>query len=212
MPTWTTPRTWVDHEFVSAALLNAHVRDNLSYLYELGVYKAMNGSLAAPAATLAITGWQTADTAYSTLQIIAAYVRSDLAATYADNLLVRFNADATAANYSTAYLGGAGDATSSGDLVGSVTGISLVSCLAAVTADANCFGYAIITILQPASTTLWKTISFMGGIVNTTANEYSVMQGNGVWKSTAAITSITLLPNGGANLLAGLVWNMYGHL
>ena len=30
---WTTPRTWVTGEVVSAGQLNTHVRDNLSYLY-----------------------------------------------------------------------------------------------------------------------------------------------------------------------------------
>lgn len=30
--TWTTPRTWATGEVVTAALLNAHLRDNLDYL------------------------------------------------------------------------------------------------------------------------------------------------------------------------------------
>ena len=29
---WTTPRTWSDNELVTAALINAHVRDNEDYL------------------------------------------------------------------------------------------------------------------------------------------------------------------------------------
>jgi len=29
---WTAPRTWVTSEIVTAALMNTHVRDNLSYL------------------------------------------------------------------------------------------------------------------------------------------------------------------------------------
>ncbi len=29
---WTTPRTWVDQELVTAGLLNTHLRDNLNYL------------------------------------------------------------------------------------------------------------------------------------------------------------------------------------
>jgi hypothetical protein len=31
---WTTPRTWVDDEVVTAALLNTHIRDNVSFLAE----------------------------------------------------------------------------------------------------------------------------------------------------------------------------------
>lgn len=30
---WTTPRTWVAKEKITAALLNTHLRDNLDYLY-----------------------------------------------------------------------------------------------------------------------------------------------------------------------------------
>lgn len=30
---WTAPRTWTTAELVTAALLNAHLRDNLLYLY-----------------------------------------------------------------------------------------------------------------------------------------------------------------------------------
>lgn len=37
---WTTPRTWVSGELVTAALLNTHVRDNLSYLKDV---PALNG-------------------------------------------------------------------------------------------------------------------------------------------------------------------------
>jgi len=30
---WTTPRTWVAGELVTASMLNTHLRDNLNYLY-----------------------------------------------------------------------------------------------------------------------------------------------------------------------------------
>jgi len=33
---WTTPRTWADAETVNASIMNAHVRDNLDYLYDPG--------------------------------------------------------------------------------------------------------------------------------------------------------------------------------
>ncbi len=43
MPTWTTPRTWVTAETVTAAQLNNHVRDNLDFLHSkdrVHVYRA----------------------------------------------------------------------------------------------------------------------------------------------------------------------------
>jgi hypothetical protein len=46
---WTTPRTWVDGENVTAAIMNAHIRDNLSdldtRLSALGGGDALNGLL-----------------------------------------------------------------------------------------------------------------------------------------------------------------------
>lgn len=30
---WTSPRTWVTNELVTAPLMNAHIRDNMDYLY-----------------------------------------------------------------------------------------------------------------------------------------------------------------------------------
>lgn len=33
---WTTPRAWIPGELVDAALLNAHLRDNLDFLYAGG--------------------------------------------------------------------------------------------------------------------------------------------------------------------------------
>lgn len=41
---WTAPRTWVAGEVVTAALLNTHVRDNLSYLKDLAVATPTLGS------------------------------------------------------------------------------------------------------------------------------------------------------------------------
>lgn len=43
MASWTSPRTYTTGEVVTAAMLNTHVRDNLTYLYdELGVLSAPN--------------------------------------------------------------------------------------------------------------------------------------------------------------------------
>lgn len=36
---WTTPRTWLTGEVVSAGNLNAHIRDNLNYLYNIPRFK-----------------------------------------------------------------------------------------------------------------------------------------------------------------------------
>jgi hypothetical protein len=46
---WTTPRTWVTAETVTASILNSHVRDNLDFLYNkdrVRVYRSADKSIA----------------------------------------------------------------------------------------------------------------------------------------------------------------------
>ena len=35
---WTTPRTWANSETVNDTIMNAHVRDNLNFLYRPGAW------------------------------------------------------------------------------------------------------------------------------------------------------------------------------
>jgi hypothetical protein len=44
---WTTPRTWVTSEVVTATIMNTHVRDNLEWLAGFGIGGTDFGSLAA---------------------------------------------------------------------------------------------------------------------------------------------------------------------
>lgn len=39
---WTTPRTWVLGEIITAAIMNTHVRDNLNYMYNKPRVKTSN--------------------------------------------------------------------------------------------------------------------------------------------------------------------------
>jgi hypothetical protein len=49
---WTTPRTWSTGETVTAAIMNAHVRDNLNFLYGAPACRAYHN--AAQATTTAV--------------------------------------------------------------------------------------------------------------------------------------------------------------
>jgi len=46
MPGFTTPRTWTDAEFVTAAIMNPHIRDNLNFIRPLPARKAADQSIA----------------------------------------------------------------------------------------------------------------------------------------------------------------------
>lgn len=57
---WTTPRTWAIGEVVTASIMNAHVRDNLDYLYS-AVGGLAPGVVVPYAGTSAPSGWLLAD-------------------------------------------------------------------------------------------------------------------------------------------------------
>lgn len=206
---WTTPRTWIVGEKATHTLFNEQIKANLDYLAGLAVYRAMSGTLTATSASISITGWATAATAYQVLRLQAEYVRSDVAAA-TDMAAVYFNDD-TGANYSSAWLWGSVDTAGSGDFINGTT-IAMSQSCAGTLADANCYGHFDAWILQPNSTTIWKALTAISGVVHTTLNEYGLAQSNGIWKSTAAITKITIVPTLGLNLLAGLTWRLYGYL
>jgi hypothetical protein len=43
--TWTTPRTWVAGETVTAAIMNTHIRDNLNYVYATPICVLSNSAV-----------------------------------------------------------------------------------------------------------------------------------------------------------------------
>src|SRR5678816_3657369 len=61
---WTNPRTWIPGEFVTASMLNTHLRDNLNYLYG-------NALIASYTATLADVANTTTETAIITFTVPA---------------------------------------------------------------------------------------------------------------------------------------------
>lgn len=136
-------------------------------------------------------------------------LRSDRASTD-DNLLVRFNGDATAANYYSQYLISFGTTTASGEVLGSTAGI-VIPYLPGNTAVAG-LGYGEIIVQNYISTSLRRGVDFnAGAMTGTTTGLIRNGYGKGWWTNTsAAITSITLLPQNGANFLTGSAVELYG--
>lgn len=150
-------------------------------------------------ATVTLTGTQASieftsiAATYSHLQI-RLMARSNRAAVVADSLQLQFNSD-TGSNYDDHYLIGDGSSvTSAGEV--SNTFVSLYR-IAGAGAGANTFGVSVIDILDYKNTNKYKTVRGLSGIDNNSSGRISL--GSGLWRNTAAITSIKLFPNGGSS-------------
>ena len=121
-----------------------------------------------------------------------------------DSVVVRLNGD-TASNYARHAVYGDGSSVSSFGLANQsfMTGISTSGNSAA----ANIFGAGVIDLLDPYSTTKNKTVRSLSGNANT---GFSVSLGSGHWRNTASVTSITLFPQNGTNIVAGSRFSLYG--
>jgi len=175
-----------------------------------------SGQETSDAATVAITGWTNPIWTPSKFVLEVTGLETDAAGNYADNVLVTFNADSTAANYNSSYLRGLADGAASADYVGSQVGINAVSSTAGANADSGVFGILTVEIRLPTNTNDKKHVFWSSMLSNETLNEYAVNIGGGHWESTAAITSITLTPDNGTTFLIGdagepttLDWRLY---
>lgn len=139
-------------------------------------------------------------------------LRTDVAAT-TDNIVVRFNADATVGNYFSQF-GFVSNATlTAAENLGTVYGGCLIGSVAAGnTAPASTNGFAAIYIANYASATLQRMLSYQGGVRGAaTTGTLRAASGAGWWiNAAAAISSITILPNGGTNLVANSAYTLYG--
>ena len=143
----------------------------------------------------------------------ASYTFSSIAGTYTDLILVingkhsanqnedyglRFNSD-TATNYSSTYLRGDGSSASSGRASNQTKTIS-------GWLNATDIGTYINQIQNYANTTTYKTVISRGA--QTDSDTY-LSANVSLWRSTSAITSITVVP-AAASLATGMTLTLYG--
>jgi len=110
-----------------------------------------------------------------------------------DGILLQFNAD-TGANYSWHRLMGDGASPSAASSVSS-SSIELPP-NAYSGLGANIYGVVVLDILDYANTNKYKTTRVMGGYDNNGSGYLMFNSGN--WRSTSAITSLTLSTNSGS--------------
>jgi hypothetical protein len=127
---------------------------------------------------------------YKHLQI-RALGRSDYAGANVQ-IAVRFNSD-TAANYSGHYLVGNGSTATASGAGGTTFGEG--GQVTAATSSASVMGTAVIDILDYADTNKYKTLRSLSGFDANGSGQ--ILLTSGSWRSTSAITSITLLAGAG---------------
>lgn len=136
--------------------------------------------------------------------------RSTTSAT-SDPVLVRFNND-SGSNYDYLTLTMGASSSPPGNTTEGLgaTGMRVAS-VAASSSTAGDVGNATLRIPDYASSTLNKSIHAEGGaIMDRSSGNVRVTQGFGSWRSTAAITRVTILPVSGANWKAGSRASLYG--
>lgn len=154
-----------------------------------------------------LTGTQTSVTfnptsSYTDLLILVS-VRTDRA-DYQDPIQIRFNGATVDTNLTTRILYGAG--TTSGSVANSY---AYAGTATASTATSNTF--SSIEIYLPnynSSTTKPISVTSVQENNSTTNNEIDAIAG--LWNSTNAITSMTLIPRGGVNFVSGSRFDLYG--
>lgn len=113
--------------------------------------------------------------------------------------LAQFNGD-TGANYSFTYLNGNGSSASSGRVTGTTN--QAWADLAGSSTSPNTI---IAQINNYSNSTTYKTTISRGSDANNVAQAIV-----GLWRSTAAITSILLFPNSGIQFASGGTFTLYG--
>jgi len=103
-----------------------------------------------------------------------------------------FNADNTASNYYWHHLDGDGSSASAGANTG-ISGLALnFGFSTGANASANIFGVSVVDILDYANTNKYTTMRLLTGADLNGSG--TVRFGSGLWKNTAAVTDITILP------------------
>lgn len=125
------------------------------------------------------------------------------------NAFITFNGD-TASNYNHHWAGGDGTNANTNN---GINQTYIVSGQTAFNTGSNAIGAAtIIDILDYSDTNKNKTLRALNGFDDNTshAGYIPVTLSSGLWRSTAAITSVTLTVSGGYNWIAGSQMALYG--
>lgn len=181
------------------AMWDTYIKDN----FNTGVPVLLaDSTLVASAASIDLTGIAP-DWAHL---MIVAYLRGDAAAVVSA-LNIRFNGD-TGANYDYQSIGASAAATSGAEAF--ATSSCRVGSIPAATAPASVFGAFTADIPSYSQATNNKAAHTSSAVkAGTTTTLLGVEAYLAAWRSSAAITSVTLLPGSG-NFVSGSRVTLYG--
>jgi hypothetical protein len=132
--------------------------------------------------------------------------RDNRATTGGNNVRVTLNGDSSS-SYAFHRLRGDGNAVSSSG--GSSSTFMNLFASVSLNDSASAFGAAIIDILDAFDTTKTKALKVMQGYALTSVTSASELR-SGFWNNTAAISSISFIPDTTGSFVAGTRFSLYG--
>jgi hypothetical protein len=122
-----------------------------------------------------------------------------------DNYILRFNSD-SGNNYAHHGTG----STVAAAATTSTSGINVDSSISSPFIGTSNFAPLILDILDYANTNKYKTVRYMSGVDSNGGNRDRIFFASGLWQSTSAITSITLLADASQTLSQYTTLALYG--
>jgi hypothetical protein len=176
---------------------------------ELSAYELISTIIVDSAqSSVLFSGLDAYSSTYKHLQIRAT-ARSLSSASWADTLNVRFNGD-SGSNYSAHVLFGTGAAVEAGSSISATSAGLILMRGFGLSENSSVFASAVIDIVDSFSTTKNKTLRASSGAITGVSAQNQVRLTSGLYRSTAAITSIDLQPASAANLAVGSRFSLYG--
>lgn len=122
-----------------------------------------------------------------------------------DGFYAYLNSDTTITNYGYHLVYGTGAATGS---VYNTDNFLVLGYCAGATATSGIFGKFVMNLLDYANTSKYKVSKSLGGVDFNGSGQ--ILSGSGLWKSTSAVSTITLTNNGGDKFVQYTSVSLYG--
>ena len=144
---------------------------------------------------------------FNHLRLIA-QLRDDSAGTSLGTSLIRLNND-SGTNYNTQVLSGNNVSTTASPLAATTSGTGPLQVNGGANANYFGFGQILIPFYGTGATAFRQILIESGSVDSVAANDFCRM-GATVWKSTSAVTRVTVLTGAGSNFVAGSAGILYG--